>query len=564
METARHPDTGTPATGPARLGGGRYLLLAVFCLFAFLPGIAALPPTDRDESRFIQSTKQMVESGDFVDIRLQDQPRYKKPAGIYWLQAGAVLASGRGGDAPVWVYRLVSVIGATASVLLAAWLGARMFGASAGLIAGLGLAGIFMLGFEGRIAKTDATLLACALLAQAALANVYLSHKRGEQPRWSPWLFWLGQGLAILVKGPIVPLLSALTVATLAWFDKDRAWLRKLRPLPGVVLALAVAAPWLALITWKSGAAFWQEAVGRDLLGKIGSGQESHGFPPGYYFLLFSLTFWPFAVPAVKGGLAALRGFRSDPRLLFCLAWYIPYWIVVELMPTKLPHYMLPAYPALVLLMAWSLTSPAYDELTAKRWQVWIVRATVFGAVAVTLALAIVSAAAAPYVLGTVSWWGVLAALLALGAGWFGSGLMPILAPLPRTATAAAMAVATLGVLATFVAPALKPLWLSPAIAAKFAEIRPCQDSRLVAAGYHEPSMVFLVGTDTLLADGAQAAAEVSRDSCAVAMVSDDQLEAFDDALTEGVSSIDELGRVEGVNYSKGTPRVLTFFAAAR
>src|ERR1700730_14191995 len=57
-------------------------------LVLFLPGFFNIPPIDRDEARFAQATKQMVETGDFVDIRFQDDVRYKKPVGIYWLAAG--------------------------------------------------------------------------------------------------------------------------------------------------------------------------------------------------------------------------------------------------------------------------------------------------------------------------------------------------------------------------------------------------------------------------------------------------------------------------------------------
>ena len=56
----------------------------------FLPGFFNIPPIDRDEARFAQATKQMVETRDFVDIRFQDEVRYKKPVGMYWLQAAAV------------------------------------------------------------------------------------------------------------------------------------------------------------------------------------------------------------------------------------------------------------------------------------------------------------------------------------------------------------------------------------------------------------------------------------------------------------------------------------------
>src|SRR3972149_12233264 len=68
------------------------MFLVAFCLIAFLPGFFQIPPIDRDEARFAQATKQMVESGDYVDIRFQNEVRYKKPVGIYWLQAAAVKA----------------------------------------------------------------------------------------------------------------------------------------------------------------------------------------------------------------------------------------------------------------------------------------------------------------------------------------------------------------------------------------------------------------------------------------------------------------------------------------
>src|SRR6202035_1083827 len=90
--------------------------LALCALLLFLPGFFNIPPIDRDEPRFAQATKQMVESGDFVDIRFQDDVRYKKPVGIYWLQAAAVeTASALGlprAQVRIWLYGVPSLIGA--------------------------------------------------------------------------------------------------------------------------------------------------------------------------------------------------------------------------------------------------------------------------------------------------------------------------------------------------------------------------------------------------------------------------------------------------------------------
>ncbi|RVB45221.1 glycosyltransferase family 39 protein, partial [Mesorhizobium sp. M7A.F.Ca.CA.001.06.1.1] len=193
-----------------------YLFLFLFSVLMTFSGLASLPPIDRDESRFVQATKQMVETSDYVDIRFQDASRYKKPIGIYWLQSAAVALSGEGAAAPIWVYRLVSMLGIALAVVGIAWTGTKLFGANAGLAAGLMMAAIFATAFEGRDAKTDAMLLACCVAAQGALAQIYLASRRNEPvAAHLPWIFWAAQGLGILIKGPVAPLLSVLTVAAL-------------------------------------------------------------------------------------------------------------------------------------------------------------------------------------------------------------------------------------------------------------------------------------------------------------------------------------------------------------
>src|SRR5512139_3970038 len=105
--------------------GRAVAVLVVFALLAFLPGFFQIPPVDRDEARFAQATKQMLERGEYVDIRFQDEVRYKKPVGIYWLQAVSVKAGETLGvphaRTTIWLYRLPSLIGATVAVLLTYW-----------------------------------------------------------------------------------------------------------------------------------------------------------------------------------------------------------------------------------------------------------------------------------------------------------------------------------------------------------------------------------------------------------------------------------------------------------
>src|SRR6516162_953289 len=89
-----------------------YLLLCLLCFTLYVPGLAAIPPLDRDEARFAQATRQMLETGDFVRIRFQEEARNKKPAGIYWLQAVAVSAFSSPESTAIWPYRLPSALGA--------------------------------------------------------------------------------------------------------------------------------------------------------------------------------------------------------------------------------------------------------------------------------------------------------------------------------------------------------------------------------------------------------------------------------------------------------------------
>ncbi|MCE3256742.1 MAG: glycosyl transferase, family 39 [Nitrobacter vulgaris] len=125
-KTLPHPQFGQPREPKNPVGRGRglanvldsvavsqgrsVLFLAIVGLLFFLPGFFNIPPIDRDEARFAQATKQMVETGDFVDIRFQDEVRYKKPVGIYWLQAAAVeTASSLGlprAQIRIWLYRV--------------------------------------------------------------------------------------------------------------------------------------------------------------------------------------------------------------------------------------------------------------------------------------------------------------------------------------------------------------------------------------------------------------------------------------------------------------------------
>src|SRR5271165_306829 len=155
---------------------GAVAVLLLVCLLGFLPGIFQIPPVDRDEAYFAQATKQMIETGDYVDIRYQDDVRYRKPVGIYWLQAAVVNTASALGLAnartTIWLYRMPSLFGAIGAVLLTYWCALPFVSRRGALLAALMMASCTMLGAEARLAKTDAVLLFTIVAAMSALARV--------------------------------------------------------------------------------------------------------------------------------------------------------------------------------------------------------------------------------------------------------------------------------------------------------------------------------------------------------------------------------------------------------
>ncbi|MBV9078703.1 MAG: glycosyltransferase family 39 protein, partial [Methylobacteriaceae bacterium] len=343
----------------AEAGHGRAAaLLLALSLACLLPGFATLQPMDRDEPRFAQATKQMLEAGDFVDIRFQDEVRYKKPIGIHWLQAASVTAAEALGvpaaRRTIALYRVPSLLGALAAVLLTYWAGLAFGGRREAFLAAALVAASLLLSVEARLAKTDAMLLACCTAAFGALARAWLGRQAGGQPGRTVAVFWAAIAFGVLIKGPMILLFLGLPAALLSWRDRSAAWLRALRPGLGLLLVLVVVLPWFLAIAVKSGGEFYRLAVGDDLLGKVTTGQQQHGAPPGFYLVAFFATFWPGAVLAAMTVPLLWRERRQD-WAIFIAAGTAPAWLLFEAFPTKLPHYVLPLYPLCAIAVAVAL-----------------------------------------------------------------------------------------------------------------------------------------------------------------------------------------------------------------
>jgi 4-amino-4-deoxy-L-arabinose transferase-like glycosyltransferase len=536
----------------------RALAFLVVCgCLLFLPGFFNIPPVDRDEARFAQATKQMVETGDFVDIRFQDEVRYKKPVGIYWLQAASVEAASAIGlpraQVRIWLYRIPSLIGAIGAVLLTYWAALAFVTRRGAIFAALIMCSSVLLGVEARLAKTDAMLLLTVVAAMGALARVYLSWQRGEDPEHPPWswpaIFWTALAGGILLKGPLILMFAGLTIVTLTILDRGAAWLWRLRPLWGLMWTLVLVLPWFIAIFLRAGDAFFTDSIGGDMLSKLAA-QESHGAPPGLYLLLFWVTFWPGAALAGLAAPAVWRA-RREPGAQFLLAWLVPSWIVFELVLTKLPHYVLPLYPAIAILTAGALERRVLSRSWLMRGAAWwfaipavVSLVVVIGAIKLTRQPVFL---AWPFVAGAL--------IFGLFAWWLYENGRAERSLLNAVVAAMFLAVAIYGV----ALPALTPLFPSAQIARALRNVV-CVGPQAAAAGFHEPSLVFMTDTSTILTDGSGAADFLSQGSCRFALVEKGSergfvLRAEAIGLRYNVAS-----RIEGYNISQGRAITVSIF----
>ncbi|WP_298953470.1 glycosyltransferase family 39 protein [uncultured Methylobacterium sp.] len=540
----------------ARSHAAACVLLLALALVCFLPGFASLQPMDRDEPRFAQASKQMIETGDLVDIRFQGEARHKKPVGIYWAQAAVVSAAERLGvpeaRTTIALYRLPSLAGAVAVVLLSYWAALAFLPRRLAFLAAALVCASAMLGAEARLAKTDALLTATAVAAMGALARAWLSREARLGPG-TALVFWLAVALGILVKGPMVPLFAGLAALVLSVKARSGAWLARLRPLPGLALVLVLVAPWFVAIALRSHGAFFGEAVGHDMLGKVGTAQTQHWAPPGTYLLVIFATFWPaaaFAAMAIPFAFAR----RRDDAVAFLIAWVVPSWLVFEAVPTKLPHYVLPLCPALAILAVMAVAGGAVHRDRP-------------GARLVALLMPLIP----------------LGLILGLGvAGWRLDGAVPAVG---LAALAVALAVAVLAwrlfadgaperalavaVIAGAVAgpavfglvqPALASLKVSPRLAALRGTL-PCRPV-VATLGYREPSLVFLTGTDLdMLETAPEAASFLAGGGCRLLYVEDRFAGAFATAAASAGLAPARAGRVAGFNINGGKPVGVTAYA---
>jgi len=356
-------------------GGWRIALMiavAGWALYAFIATRSTL--WDRDEAWFARASVEMAQSGNYLYSTFNGQPWLHKPILIFWLQAATI----QGWGAIEWAARFWSPLATAICALLTFWTGRRLANARAGHLAMIVLLTTPLMVVEGTAATIDAVLLALTLTT-----IVLLLRNLGSDLRWWTVLpLGLALGAGALAKGPVGPAVFLLTVAGTWFFARGKglvtgrhlAWVGVASGIGlGVFLAWAIPANQatggdLVRIGWNEQVL---ERIRHPFEGHGGGSLATYALSLGLYPVLLLLTVypWTFFLPAALAGAreGATGGWSGRAYLM---GWCVPTFVLMSLVVTKLPHYILPIYPAIAVAIGATLDRLLRDELTSveARW----------------------------------------------------------------------------------------------------------------------------------------------------------------------------------------------------
>ncbi len=518
------------------------VLLTLLATAILLPGTFGVSLVDRDEGWYAQVSREMAAGGDWLIPHYLGQPWIAKPPLLYWCVAAVFRLFGPN----VGLARLVSVIAATGATHLVATLAAELYGRRAAWFASICFITAGLPTLVGKMLLTDGLLLLWIMSAAVALRRIAaraLTIQRASA-------FWLFIGLGALTKGPaILVFVGALGLALLTSPPAGRSWLR--RPLfwATALVAAVVAAPWYLLAArYASGALiqqfFWHE-IGARLVGT----PHGHGGPPGYYVLL-SLAGWLPWTPLVPGAVfEAWRDRRSDPAARRLLIWALVPWTLLECVPSKLPHYILPCYVPLAILLGRMWDRGLERPITRVQGFVlglWVAVLVVLGGGLVTAGLA---ARGEPWSTPLIA----AGVVLLLACTW-SAYRMPRGCLACGWRAAAGSAVGVQWVLGFWLLPAFEPYRLSRnvanaanAVAARAGD----PHAPVLVSGYVEPSVFFYLERPGRVIRAQDAAAALANELPAAALILREDVLAAN-AGAEASAKRGGTRRVNGFNYVKG------------
>ena len=525
------------------------IAILIVTLIAFLPGFKTIAPLDRDEARYALETKSVVETGNFGAGYPPSLLAHFRPVAVTWLQLASVSLFGDGATSPIWIYRLPSLIAAISVALLTWWMALAFGRPRAAFFAALLIATTPLLVAEARLAKADALLLAAIVLAEGALARLWRG-KTEEPDYFNAFLFWTGLGLGILAKGLIAPVVVGLTIAVLSAAARSLSWLVRLVPVGGSIWLAALLVPWLSVVGFLAGGALGEGALPTGI-----AAQEVYEAPPGSYAVLFYPLFGPAGVFVALAIPGVIERF-GRPVFLFAVAWVVPFWLLVELWPVKLPYYILPAYPALALVGA-TAVDEGWLRVTG-----WI--STYFSLNLLVWPILVSIGATILFFVGEDRL--PLTALPFFGAAIV-SGIWSFFWFYRNTSLVASAALSVLSALLLYIGlfggvfAEATAIQVSGRLVAEGKDSVACREPDMASTGLFEPSLVFYAGDGIRLTNPEEAADFLAAGGCRVAFVEGRRQSIFNQRAADIGLELNVKSKISGFNIGNWKPIKMRIFA---
>ena len=536
---------------------GSLIILIIIALFS---GQYSIPPIDRDEARFAQASSQMIQSGDYVNIKFQDEIRAKKPIGIYWLQAFSAKIFGQ---EDIGSYRIPSLLSSIITLVFFGSITRLIFPLYQTLIVTLLFASSIVFMGEAHLAKTDATLLCLICVQQYFLLKIILQQENTFKVKYLyPILVWLTFSFGVLVKGPISIAILFPTVIAFCIIQKSISLIKSLRPIIGLLICTLVILPWFLAIDEATNGMFLQKAFQEDFFSKLESGQEGHGALPGTHLLTLSISIWPVATFLPCLILFSLQN-RTNIIVKFLLCWILPFWVIIELIPTKLLHYPLPVLPAIAILAIGGLLQ---FKSNIKKIKSALVRKITymssilfsFGGIILSGGIFYISSKFNIENDNFLTFFTILLVLIAIVIFILSLTLIfnfkNLYLDISKSFYNILLAIIALASIFNiinynFVLPKLDYLHPSNAIIKKLKKVKA---DAVASSGYHEPSLVFLLNGDVLLSDPHEVAIFMAEGKNNVALIEKSDLKQFLETTNDLNLKIKEISIVKGFNIAKG------------
>ncbi len=549
-----------------------HILLILICICPFLLGLESIPPLDRDEARFTQSSYQMVKSNDYVNINFQDEIRANKPIGIYWIQAFSANIFGLD---KIFSYRLPSCLAAFLSLITIWFFSKKLFGTRVSIFISLYLATNLLFVFESHIAKTDSILLSTICLQQFLLFLILLNKEKNLKfDLLIPTLLWISISIGVLIKGPISIIIFFLTILSYCFIKQKISIFLKTKPILGIFIVALIVLPWVLNVQETSGGMFLKKALTEDFFPKLISQQEGHGGYPGYYILLSSIIFWPLAC-YIPTTIFFIFKNKENVAIQFLLCWIIPYWLILELMPTKLIHYPLPVVPAFIMLITASIIYFENQEINIKNIKYKHLMFSlstflglggiIFGII--VLYLAIYFGKNNDHSIVTYSIICLCFILIIFLLTCYKNFKMIYKVDIKPSFLIYCKKLKSLNLIIIFtscvyililglIIPNLTQLFPSQSIYDKLKNIK---YDAVSAIGYYEPSLVFLLKGNVILSDTNEGAIFLAEGKNNLVLVEERDLESFKISSKNLDLKLNKITHIDGYNYSKGK-KVKIFF----